>query len=273
MNCHGLHIKNILKKSFLNLDYNISHISYVNKIDNPIFNESELNLIKKADVLLIQYIKNDRGCINHNYIIKNLINKKAKYFICPHYTFSGYLYDNMESLVKPTIKSKSEIDILKESMKFDKKKVLDFFNSELEHLKELDALGDFILYDFVKNNYKYNKVFENRGHPNIIFFYELVNQILKKLNYKSYVQSPLNNERLGDETLIFDDLKNILKPEFDTTINSKEIYIPYLSEITSKSKIPYSSITSDFALPREVSQARHAAIRFQGKCFILFFFF
>ncbi|ALH22910.1 UDP-N-acetylglucosamine 2-epimerase [Chrysochromulina ericina virus CeV-01B] len=239
MNCHGDHIKNILKKSFLNLDYNISHISYVNKIKNPIFSESELNLIKNADFLILQYIKNDRGCINHNYIIKNLINKEAKYFICPHYTFSGYLYDDMEMLVKPTIKSKSEIDILKESMKFDKKKVLDFLNSELEHLKELDALGDFILYDFVKNNYKYNKVFENRGHPNIILFYELANQILKKLNYKSNIGFPYFNKRLGAETLIFDDIKRILELKFNTHIQSKNIYIPYLASFTIHSLIPY----------------------------------
>ena len=248
MNCHGLSIKHVLTNSYLNLDYNIYHISYVNKINDsiPSFNENEIKLIKSSDVSIIQFIKIDRGIINHKYIIDNLIKKNTKYYICPHYVFSGYLFDDMNFLVQPNIKTTQEINYFKKTYQFDRKKVLDFFHNELEHIKILDKNGDFNLYDFIKLNYKKNKLFENRGHPNYIIFHEIGNQIIKKLNYKCNDTNQSINYTLGDETMIFDNLKQILGLSFDTNIKGNKLFIPYLSKITLKNTIPYKNKSITF---------------------------
>ena len=38
--------------------------------------------------------------------------------------------------------------------------------------------------DYFYNNYKLHKLFQSRSYPSSIFFYELANRILKKLNIK-----------------------------------------------------------------------------------------
>tara|TARA_Y100000780_G_C13533145_1_gene358504 strand:- start:354 stop:650 length:297 start_codon:yes stop_codon:yes gene_type:complete len=90
MNCHGMYIKNIMTKycSEITKNYNIHYISYAKKITlkQNTFDDNESKLIKDADILIIQYIKNDRGMLNHDYIISIALTKNI--FIIPHYVFS-----------------------------------------------------------------------------------------------------------------------------------------------------------------------------------------
>lgn len=227
MNCHGHFIKRVIENhnhDILN-DYELDHIFYKTDIlVKKTFDDDQLKKISEADVLIIQYIKKDRGMLKHTYIIDNLIKEDAKFLLVPHYTFSGYFYDNnlIDNVIdnSDNIKSSSDIDKLIESnYNFEKDNVIDYLNSELEHIRELDMLGDLNLFDFVKDNYKKYRLFQNRPHPNNLFISEMTNQILLLLGYDR-LQGEINNNILVSNHvgIIFDDVREILNLEFDNQI-------------------------------------------------------
>ena len=85
MNCHAGYIIRNLKRYNHKLleDYDIYHIDYASGtylIDYNLSND-DIELIKKADILIIQYIKMI-GMLNHDYIEQ--IAKTNNIFILPH---------------------------------------------------------------------------------------------------------------------------------------------------------------------------------------------
>jgi hypothetical protein len=147
-------------------------------------------------------IKNNRGIINHQNII-NLLNKNTQICVIPHYTFHSYFYNNNipEIIDKidfniPLHDIKSKIcDIIKNTI-FDKNEVLNALNNDLEKIKELDSYSDIKMYNFVLNNYKKIKIFENHSHPKEYFYFIMVEKILKKLNIP--IQNIKTHNRCSD---------------------------------------------------------------------------
>ena len=233
MNCHGGPIQRIFRHRYKNTlcdDYNIFHINYAPHASNLLktkkFLPKHIELIKSADLLIVQFIENDRGELNHEYIIENL-SKTDKIIIIPHYRFSGYFY-NEEKLNK-LLENCYNTNVIKKELQtyvFDEKECINFLNNELEFIKELDKKSSINMYEYVKNNYKKYKLFNDRGHPSFSFFTEFVNQIIEqinllvKTNYEIIVEKhieeiyPDNNHK----DIIFNQTKEILNLQFDNKV-------------------------------------------------------
>jgi hypothetical protein len=217
--CHGGAIWKYLRQNeeFMKkytLDYSnlISINNYVN--GNKYSNNTDLikehkTIIKNADVLILQIIEKDRGFLNNNEVIQ-LCKKDCIIIKIPHYRNSVYKYINMEgreddyNIFKfhPTLKDKWElsnqikdinnvdetIDIIKKNITSmnnfsrDIEKLKISLNNKIIEFEKIDAKSDIKMLDFYNNNYKKYKLFNSRSYPSSIFFYELTNRILNKLN-------------------------------------------------------------------------------------------
>lgn len=228
MNCHaGYIIRNIEKYNHKILDdYDIYHINYASGtylIDYNLTND-DVELIKKADVLIIQYIKNDRGMLNHDYIKQ--IAETNKIFILPHYTFSGYFDDKITNKLIHENKTISQIENAIANINIDEDSVIENLNNNLNNIKNLDELGCCNMFEYVNNNYKKTRLFQNRAHPNNLFFIELANQLLQKMGYEKLNGIYENFSNHSNQIcIIYEPIKDILKLEFDCNIYSNDILI------------------------------------------------
>ena len=229
MNCHaGYIIRNIKRYNHKILDdYNIYHINYAMGtylIDYNLTND-DIELIKKADILIIQYIKKDRGMLNHDYIKQ--IAETNKIFILPHYTFSGYFDDEITNKLINENKTVSQIENAIANINIDEDTVNKNLINNLNNIKKLDELGCCNMFEYVKNNYKKNRLFQNKGHPNNLFFIELSNQLLQKIGYTEKLNGIYENfsNHSNQICIIYQPIKNILKLEFDYNIYSNDIFI------------------------------------------------
>lgn len=229
MNCHaGYIIRNIKRYNHKILDdYDIYYINYATGtylVDHNLTND-DVELIKKADILIIQYIKNDRGMLNHNYIQQ--IAETNNIFILPHYTFSGYFYEELTLKLINENKTISQIENAIANINIDEDTVLENLNIELNNIKKLDEFGCCNMFEYVKNNYKKKRLFQNRGHPNNSFFIELTNQLLQKLGYIENLDGVYDNisNHSYQICIIYQPIKNILKLDFDCNIYSGDIFI------------------------------------------------
>ena len=218
MNCHaGYIIRNIKRYNHKILDdYDIYHINYASGtylIDHNLTND-DVELIKKADILIIQYIKNDRKMLNHNYIQQ--IAETNNIFILPHYTFSGYFYEELTRKLINENKTISQIENAIANINIDEDTVLENLNSNLNNIKKLDELGCCNMFEYVKNNYKKKKLFQNRGHPNNLFFIELTNQLLQKLGYIENLDGIYENfsNHSNQICVIYQPIKKYIKVRF-----------------------------------------------------------
>lgn len=229
MNCHaGYIIRNIKRYNHKILDdYNIYHINYAMGtylIDYNLTND-DIELIKKADILIIQYIKKDRGMLNHDYIKQ--IAETNNIFLLPHYTFGGYFDDKLTNKLINENKTISQIENAIANINIDEDTIIENLNNNLNNIKKLDELGCCNMFEYVKNNYKKNRLFQNKGHPNNLFFIELSNQLLQKMGYTEKLNGIYENfsNHSNQICIIYQPIKNILKLEFDCNIYSNDIFI------------------------------------------------
>lgn len=209
MDCHGNEIyKYLIMNEFCKKEYNCSFISlnsYVASgekyINNTSLNKNDIEKIKNADVFILQVIEKDRGYLNNENIIK-YCKDSCLIIKIPHYRNSIYNYktlkqlDNKYSLInnffllkKVNIENvdetiniiKNEIEIMN-TYNYDKEEMKKVFQANLDEFMVIDKLSDIKMNDYFYNNYKLHKLFQSRSYPSSIFFHELSNRILKKLN-------------------------------------------------------------------------------------------
>jgi len=232
-NCHSTEIKRQLDNSseFTN-KYTISIIPIYNYLYNGCYNdttelvEHDVNLISNADILIIQNVKKDRGFLNFDKI-KPYTKNTCKIIKIPHYTFSGYFSDHdvLNDKLFDINKSHDElIEYLNNLECHSESYVLKKMELELEHIKELDNYSDIKMYDFVKNNYKFNKLFYSRQYPTMIFFFELVKEILKSVGIMENINSRYSIFFVNTEVPIFHKIHQILKLQFSPIENKSYNY-------------------------------------------------
>ena len=82
------------------------------------------------------------------------------------------------------------------------------------------------MFEFVNKNYKKKRLFQNRGHPNNLFFIELTNQLLQKIGYENLKGDYENFSNHSNQiSVIYQPIKNILNLEFDCNIYSSDIFL------------------------------------------------
>lgn len=216
MDCHGNEINKYLRmnSSFLK-EYNINFISlnlYVMPesiyINNTNLNKNDIEQIKEADVFILQVIEKDRNYLNNENVIK-YCKSSCIIIKIPHYRNSIYQYKTLEQFddkysfiknwtlpkkvknidnIDETINIiKNEINIMN-TYNYDKDEMKKEFQKKLDEFMDIDKLSDIKMSDYFYNNYKLHKLFQSRSYPSSIFFHELTNRLLKRLNI------PINNK-------------------------------------------------------------------------------
>lgn len=190
-NCHAGVMRTQLNNcKFIKNNYEINIIQiyhYVpGRYDKKEFPTKEIQLLKNADILIVQQMRTDRGWLNSENTIK-LVKQNCKIIKIPHYTFSGYWYPH--ELLKDEKfdinKSYEELNNYANNLFLNEEEnIKKHLENELNHIKELDKLSDIKMYDFVKNNYKKDRLFFSRRYPMSSFFYPMCKEILKILNIK-----------------------------------------------------------------------------------------
>lgn len=212
MNCHGYEINKYLCNSkYLLVNYQINVISILHYVlegfkyyENKSLDKNDINLIKDADILILQVIENNRGFLNNCEVIK-YCKTNCNIIKIPHYRNSIYEYrcienkNNKYDLIKTwNLPNKindvyninetkkiiqNEIDIMN-SYKYDHDDMINSMKFKINEFKKIDDLSDIKMLDFYNNNFKKYRLFMGRGYPSSRFFFELTNRILIKLNYE-----------------------------------------------------------------------------------------
>ena len=172
-NCHGVYINYWLIKSGLFLKEEIMKVPIQDLLSEEILPENIKQYAKKCDIMILQYIKKERGELNHTFL--KILNKNAKCLIIPHYTSEIYHY---EKLIKSP--HYEEHHSLKQNY-INKEKIESCINNVIEK----DKHSDIKMTDFFKNNYDKYILFIDHAHPTGLFFYEMVRQISLILNIKN----------------------------------------------------------------------------------------
>lgn len=238
-NCHGEQIKTQLISSnkFSNI-YNIKFIPIYDYLkDGKKYSQDESltnndnKLIQNCDLIILQYIKNPRKNIHHEYI-KSLVKTDCIIIRIPHYTFSGYTYhhDIINDAFIDIKKSKLELETYINNLFInDKDKILIHLKNELEHIKNLDLISDIKCYDFIKNNYDKKFLFYSRSYPTYILFHYMAEEILRILNIYDEIQPQYTLYAIHTLEPIYPNVKKYLDLQFNQkSFNFKCNLIEYL---------------------------------------------
>lgn len=220
MDCHGRQIFIKLNENkYIRKLYNLYHVTIVNYTgkNQPFYNNKSLNnndvrKIKLADVLIVQYIENDRGFLNHTEIIK-FCKKTCKIIKIPHYRSSIYLYKTLYHFnnkypminnwdlpskitnIKNIEQTKKIIqrEIIKNNkFNYDVKDMKKKISDDISNFNLIDSYSDIKMFDFFLKQYRNYRLFKGRRYPTSIFFFELSNRICSHLNIKknnNYIDS------------------------------------------------------------------------------------
>jgi hypothetical protein len=233
-NCHGNEYLNEFRKSKkFNEIYNSNSI-YILLYLKDNLDEFAINLIKNADVLVMQNLKNYRETINND-IIFDLIKKECKVLLLPHYVFSGYhinyfLPDNFTQ-----DKTDNELKKIINNFSINNEIIFSNLNNSLEEVKNLELSFDcaISMYDELKENYKKIRLFNSRSYPTNMFFNIASKKILKILNIYDDIEYFDNNFASSDRHPILPIVGKTLNLQFDYLEdirynNIKINYIHYL---------------------------------------------
>jgi len=202
-------------------NYNARYISingYVKDKTITKLNEKDIQCISDADILILQVIEKDRGYLNNEEIIK-YCKENCIILKIPHYRNSVYEYRTIEEkynkydLIKnwqlpKKIKDlgdiegtiniiNNEINIMNNLVR-DKDEMQKSLISKVNQFFQIDNLSDVKMLDYYKENYKKYRLFQGRSYPSSIFFYELTNRIMDKLNIPH--NSPFVDNYFADNT-------------------------------------------------------------------------
>lgn len=221
-NCHGHPIE-----FFLNLASEFKNtyecrfvqiLNYLNKPEITSLNEKDINHLKLADVVLCQYIQNDRDYLHHSNVL-SYCKPEVRILMIPHHRFSGYsIISKNEFKFKINNWTHIPIEIYEhytKSKNYDEFKL--GFDNAIKSIEikmsdsEITRLTNYFIDNYVKlnleqsnqelnmsqfviENYKTKQLFADDSHPTGIFFYELVKKILNLLKIYDIPAYDENND-------------------------------------------------------------------------------
>ena len=229
-NCHGNQIMHhLLNSNDIRSRYHILIISINDYMINGKYNNEDnfvdyhKKILENADILICQYIKTDRGFLNHQNVI-SFTKKECQIITLPHYTFSGYFYYD-HIIAKLNELDASNLNLyhnnLKNIIDFEEINMDDFqkyLTNEFFKLEEIDKLSDIKMYDIVKNNYQKERLWLSHCYPSSKFFYYIAQNILRNINLDDNITYIENFDFHKKNMPILPQIKQVLKLEFDTDI-------------------------------------------------------
>lgn len=221
-NCHAYPIEFFLNLSdeFKNTYkcHIVSILNYLNKLETTQLNENDISNLKKADVVICQYIQNDRNYLNHSNIL-SYCKKDIKILMIPHHRFSVYsviaknefkfkinnwtfipveVYNYYKKNKKLEDFKKGFDEIIKSitiKMEDDQmNKIIKYHIDQYTKLNSDQSTKELNMSSFVIDNYKNMQLFADDTHPTGIFFHELTKKILKLLRIYDVKKYDENND-------------------------------------------------------------------------------
>ena len=228
-NCHGERYINIFKRdtNILNL-FNINYIVSFMQLNNF---EHYKHDFSTADILIINNIKNYNDYTINN--LKKYIKKECLLIIIPFVRFEGYwIPENIKQLqyVKDNAVSFfPDINININSInnyltnKIDNEElVINYFNTCLQKLKQIENESDIKFYDYFIENQKKYPFFRDNYHPtsNMLEYIgkQIINKIKNKydINYKdNHYSLKIDIYEYGHYKPITNNIKDILELEYN----------------------------------------------------------
>ena len=230
-NCHGERYINMFKRdtNILNL-FNINYIVSFMQLNNF---EYYKNDFCNADILIINNIKNYNDYTINN--LKKYIKKECLLIIIPFVRFEGYwipehikqLHYIKENAVSffPNININSINDYLINKVEISqetKETVLNYFNSCLNKLKQIEDECDIKFYDYFIENHKKYPFFRDNYHPTSNMLEYIGRQIINKIKNNYDIDYKDNNYILksdiyeyGHYKPIINSIKDILELEYN----------------------------------------------------------
>ncbi len=221
-NCHSNPIEFFLNLSeeFKNTYrcHIVNILNYLNKPEITQLRSIDVENLNKADVVLCQYIQNDRNHLNHVNVL-SYCKSDAKILMIPHHRFFIYsivaknefkfkvnnwtfipieIYEHYEKNKKYEDFELGFNDVLKSiKIKMDDKEIDRLIKCYINHytnLNETQSSRELNMTTYVTENYKSIQLFSDDAHPSGIFFYELVKKILNVLNIHDIKKYDPNND-------------------------------------------------------------------------------
>jgi hypothetical protein len=227
-NCHGGEIVNhLITSEQFKTNYTVHYIALYDYIEGYKYgNNSDLidehkHLIRNCDMIIMQYIKNNRKVIHQDYI-KSLLKPDCTSIILPHYSFSGYQYpydiindDNINEN-----KTKEYLNNYINNLFIDKSEsIILHLDSELDHIKTLDNNSDIQCYQFIKDNYNKHLLFYSRSYPTYHLFYYIAQEILKKIGINDIIKPIWSSYAAHCTDPVLPSVKKFLDLEFEVGFN------------------------------------------------------
>lgn len=265
-NCHSypieffLNLSNTFKSTYTCT--NVSILNYLNKQEITSLNENDIAKLKNADVILCQYIQNDRNHLNHSNIL-SYCKPGVKILMMPHHRFSGYsIISKNEFKFKVNDWTHIPIEIYEHYTK--SKNYEDFeigFNDVIKSitikmsdteiaklatcfvdnyikLNDTQSSKELNMSNFVLNNYKKIQLFADDAHPSGIFFYEFVKKILNVLEINDITEYNENNDYTRMENSIwlqtYIPLLDVEKQKLGLLFNCYTPYVVMLNAVSRK---------------------------------------
>ncbi len=237
-NCQGMHFTISLNKiSIFKKYFEITHIHNWQEINDEkrlIFNK----LLNEMDIFIYQYVRDS----NYNstssilpLIPDRVIKISMPYIYCNWYWLFGISWDDTIQKIKDNNNNnltKDEIKYILEKNKIDFEIEKRIENS-LNILKTRENNLDIKVHDFIKNNYKKERLFFNKNHVTTSVIIYITNELLRILEinikldyntdlgiYNSHVFQPISSY-----------IKNLLKLEFEEDSYGDNFYVNFFYDI------------------------------------------
>lgn len=221
-NCHSYPIEFFLNLSdkFKNTYacHTVSILNYLNKPEITSLSEIDIAKLKNADIVLCQYIQNDRNHLNHLNIL-SYCKAGVKILMMPHHRFSGYSVISKNEfkfkvndwthipieIYEHYVKSKNYAEFefgFKDIMKsieikmsdLEVARLTDYFIETYTKLNDTQSSKELNMSNFVIANYKKLQLFADDAHPTGVFFHELAKKILVVLEIGDIPEYNENND-------------------------------------------------------------------------------
>ncbi len=201
-NCQGGTLLSMLNEhEAFKKEYSCIPIPFVQNIKSKEQIKLLLDSVKKADIFIYQYVNspNMPNETNTHYLL-NLLKKDTIKISFPSLYFNGYFphLDSMDKITGPLrlvhdyiiaycytkgFTEKETLRLINEKDLYSKKISMEFVKKSIESLlkRERENDIDIRLSDYIKNNYKKEKLFNQFNHPKRIVFEFLTREILNRL--------------------------------------------------------------------------------------------
>jgi F5/8 type C domain/Polysaccharide biosynthesis enzyme WcbI len=268
MNCAADAIKQYLYNvDIVRKNYDIKIVTTYVNINDRSSKEKAEEIIKNADVLISQDVKNI-DWLRNDYMSK-IIKNNCNFIRLAFWRFDGYWpikldrYNNSMWYFPEEFGYKNTFDEYM-SGNIDYMSTIYNFESEVEKFSKIEINSDLKMIDFFNNNHKEYRLFSDNWHPSSYFFFQVSKYILDRLGIEdNFDVIPCLNINMDRFRFILPSVYENLNLNFDQTILSAHGYYTTINTFFEFSKYAKHALATANS-PSQASDCFKSWIEMQG---------